>query len=73
MMRPMNFRIPTDETIHTAFEKGEAASRELCHTVADQMTELARPLAKQGEALQAFQARLATNSGNSRTPPSSDG
>jgi hypothetical protein len=25
MMRPMNFRIPTDETIHTAFEKGEAA------------------------------------------------
>ncbi len=73
MMRPMNFRIPTDEAIHTAFEKGEAAIMELFHNVADQMTELARQLAKQGEALQALQARLAKNSGNSSKPPSSDG
>src|SRR2546428_14052246 len=73
MMRPMNFRMPTDETIHTAFEKGEAAIMELFHHVADQMTELARQLAKQGEALQALQARLAKNSGNSSKPPSSDG
>src|SRR3989454_5504465 len=73
MMRPMNFRIPTDEAIHTAFEKGEAAVMELFHNVADQMTELARQLAKQGPALQALQARLAKNSGNSSKPPSSDG
>jgi len=52
-MRPMNFRIPTDEAIHTAFKKGEAAIMELFHHVADQMTERARQLAKQGEALQA--------------------
>src|SRR5207302_6415835 len=73
MMRPMNFRMPTDDAIHTAFEKGEAAIMELFHNVADQMTELARQLAKQGEALQALQARLAKNSGNSSKPPSSDG
>jgi hypothetical protein len=42
----MNFRMPTDEAIHTAFEKGEAAVRELFHHVADQMAELARQLAK---------------------------
>ena len=53
MMRPMNFRMPTDDAIHTAFEKGEAAIMKLFHNVADQMTELARQLAKQGEALQA--------------------
>jgi hypothetical protein len=69
----MNCRMPTDETLHTAFEKGEAAMRELCHTVADQMPALARQLATQGEALQAFQARLAPNSGHSSQPPSSDG
>ena len=73
MMRPKNFRIPTDEAIHTAFEKGEVAIMELFHNVADQMTELARQLAKQGEALQALQARLAKHSGNSSKPPSSDG
>ena len=38
MMRPMNFRIPTDEAIHTAFEKGEVAIMELFHNVADQVT-----------------------------------
>jgi hypothetical protein len=51
-MRPMNFRMPTDEAIHTAFEKGEATVMELFHNIADQMAELARQLAKQGEALQ---------------------
>src|SRR2546425_714790 len=73
MMRPMNFRMPTDDAIHTAFEKGEAAIMELFHNVADQMTALAQQLAKQGEVLQALQARLAKSSRNSSKPPSSDG
>jgi transposase len=73
MIRPMNFHIPTDEEIHTAFEKGESAVMALFHDVARQMAELAQQLAKQGEALQALQARLAKDSRNSSKPPSSDG
>jgi len=73
MIRPMNFRTPTDEEIHTAFEQGEAAIRALFHDVAVQMAELARQLAKQGEVLQALQARLAKTSRNSSKPPASDG
>ena len=73
MMRLMNFRMPTDAAIHTAFEKGKAAVRELFPHGADQMAELARQLAKQGDVLQDLQARLATHSTNSRKPPSSDG
>ena len=73
MMRLMNFHMPTDAAIHTALEKGEAAVMELFHHVADQMAELARQLAKQGEVLQDLQARLATNSGTSSQPPASDG
>jgi transposase len=69
----MNFQIPTDEEIHTAFEKGEPAVMDLFHDVARQMAELAQQLAKQGEALQALQARLAKDSRNSSKPPSSDG
>src|SRR6266702_1816803 len=73
MMRPMNFRMPTDDAIHTAFEKGEAAIMELFHNVADQVTALAQQLATQGEVLQELQARLAKSSRNSSKPPSSDG
>src|SRR6266849_4007663 len=73
MMRPMNFHMHTDDAIHTAFEKGEAAIMELFHNVADQMTALAQQLAKQGEVLQELQARLAKSSRNSSKPPSSDG
>jgi len=73
MMRPMTFRMPTDDAIHTAFETGEAAIRELFHTVADQMTALARQLAQQGEVLQAWQARLAQSRRNRSQPPASDG
>ena len=69
----MNFRMPTDDAIHTAFEKGEAAIMELFHNVADQMTALAQQLAKQGEVLHELQARLAKSSRNSSKPPSSDG
>src|SRR6266487_5314974 len=73
MIHSMNFRTPTDQDIHTAFEQGEAAVRDLVHALATQIEELAQQLAKQGEALQALQARLAKNSGNSSKPPSSDG
>src|SRR5713226_5011551 len=73
MIRPMNFRTPTDEEIHTAFEQGEVAIRALFHDMAAQMAELARQLATQGEALQDLQARLAKTSRNSSKPPSSDG
>ena len=52
MIRPMTFRIPTEEAIQTACEKGEAAVMEVCHKVADQRAALARQLVKQGEALQ---------------------
>jgi transposase len=69
----MNFRIASDEEIHTAFEAGEAAVRDLFHELASQIAELARQLAKQGQALQAVQAQQAKNSRNSSKPPSSDG
>jgi hypothetical protein len=69
----MNFHTPTDEEIHTAFEHGARAIRALFHDVATQMAELAQPLAKQGEVLQALQARLAKTSRNSSKPPTSDG
>ncbi len=73
MIPSMNIRTPTDEEIHTAFAQGEAAVRDVVHEMARQMEELALQLATQGEALQALQARLAKNSGNSSKPPSSDG
>jgi len=73
MIHFMNVRTPTDQDIHTAFEQGEVAVRALVHALATQIEELAQQLAKQGEALQALQARLAQNSRNSSKPPSSDG
>ena len=73
MIHPMNFRTPTDHEIQTAFAQGEAAVRALVHDLATQIEELAQQLAKQGDALQALQARLAKNSRNSSKPPSSDG
>ena len=73
MIHPMNFRMPTNEDIHTAFEQGEAAVMALFHEVAPQVAELAQPLAKQGEVLQALQACLAKTSRNSSKPPASDG
>jgi transposase len=73
MIRPMNFPMPTNDDIHTAFAQGEAAVMALFHEVATQVAELAQQLAKQGEVLQALQARLAKTSRNSSKPPASDG
>ena len=73
MIRPMNFRMPTEEAIHTAFAQGEAAVMALFHEVATQVAALAQQLAKQGEVLQELQARLAKSSRNSSQPPSRDG
>jgi transposase len=73
MIRPMNFRMSTNEDIHTAFEQGEAAVMALFQEVATQVAELAQQLAKQGEVLHELQARLAKTSRTSSKPPSSDG
>ena len=48
MILPMNFRITTNEDIHTACEQGEAAVIGLFHEVPTQVAELAQQLAKQG-------------------------
>ena len=48
MILPMNFRMPTNEDIHTAFEQGEAVVIALFHEVPTQVAELAQQLAKQG-------------------------
>lgn len=69
----MNFRMPTDDEIHTAFEQGEAVVMALFHEVATQVAALAQQLAQQGAVLQELQARLAKSSRNSSQPPSSDG
>jgi len=73
MIHPMNFHLPTDEEIHTAFEQGEAAVMAVFHAVATQVAALAQQMAKQGAVLQELQARLAKSSSNSGKPPSSDG
>jgi Family of unknown function (DUF6444) len=69
----MNFQMPTDEEIHTAFEQGEAAVMAVFYAVATQVAALAQQLAKQDAVLQALQARLAKSSHNSSKPPSRDG
>jgi transposase len=69
----MNFHMPTDEDIHTAFAQGEAAVMVVFHAVAAQVAALAQQLAQQGAVLQELQARLAKSSHNSSKPPSSDG
>src|SRR6266702_6897296 len=73
MIQPMNFRTPTNQDINTAFEQGEAAVRDLVYALATQIEVLVQHVTKQGETLQALQARLAKSSRNSSKPPSSDG
>jgi hypothetical protein len=48
----MNFRILTEEEIHIAFEKGEAAVRDVFRDLARQVEALAKQVARQAEALQ---------------------
>lgn len=69
----MNYRMPTKEEIHAAFEKGEKVVVELFDDVGKQMEALAGQLEKQAAALKELQARLSKNSQNSGKPPSSDG
>jgi len=69
----MNLRLPTDNEICAAFEKGQGAVLDLFHDVSRQVQELAQQVAKQAAMLQELQARLAKNSRNSSKPPSSDG
>jgi hypothetical protein len=52
MIHPMNFHMPTDEEIHTAFEQGEAAVMAVFHAVATQVAALAQQMAKQSAVLQ---------------------
>src|SRR4029453_18486418 len=73
MSQPMSFRTPTDQDIHTAFEQGEAAVRDLVDALATQIEALVQLVTQQGETLQALQARRAKDSGTSSKPPSSDG
>jgi transposase len=73
MIQPMNVRTPTDQAIHTAFEQGEGAVRDLVYALATQIEVLVQLVTKQGEALQALQTRLAKDSRNRSKPPSSDG
>lgn len=42
MMHPMNFHIPTEQDIQTAFEQGEAAVQNLVYALAKQIEELAQ-------------------------------
>jgi hypothetical protein len=53
MIQPMNFRTPTDQDIHTAFEQGEVAVRALVYALATQIEALVQLVTQQGEALQA--------------------
>src|SRR6266436_7037012 len=73
MIQPMNFRTPTNQDIHTAFEQGEAAVRDLVYALATQIEVLVQHVTKQGETLQALKGRLAKTSRNSSKPPSIDG
>lgn len=73
MIHAMNVRTPTEQDIHTAFEQGETAVKDVIHALAKQIEELVQIVTTQGEALQALQARLAKNSQTSSKPPTSDG
>lgn len=65
--------MPTQDEIHAAFCKGEAAIVCLFDEVGKIVTELASQLERQNGAIKELQARLSKDSNNSSKPPSSDG
>jgi transposase len=69
----MNFSIPDEKEIRTAFGEGEEAVVALFGGVIAQVEKLAAQLEKQAGMLKDLQARLSKNSRNSGKPPSSDG
>ena len=69
----MNFSIPKEKEIRTAFTEGEESVVALFGSITAQVEELAAQLKKQAEILKDLQARLSKNSRNSGKPPSSDG
>lgn len=69
----MNFSIPEEKEIRTAFAEGEEAVVALFVGITAQVDELAAQLEKQTGVLKDLQARLSKNSRNSGKPPSSDG
>ena len=69
----MNFSIPNEKEIRTAFAEGEEAVVALFGGVTAQVEELAAQLEKQAGVLKDLQARLSKNSRNSGKPPSGDG
>jgi len=69
----MNILMPTNDEIHAAYSKGEAAIVDLFEAVGKQVEGLATQLEKQNEAIKELQARLSKDSHNSSKPPSSDG
>ena len=69
----MNFSIPDEKEIRTAFGEGEEAVVALFSGVTAQVEELASQLEKQAGMLKDLQARLSKNSRNSGKPPSGDG
>jgi len=69
----MNFSIPEEKEIRTAFAEGEEAVVALFGSITAQVEKLAAQLEKQAGMLKDLQARLSKNSRNSGKPPSSDG
>lgn len=69
----MNFSIPKEKEIRTAFSEGEEAVVTLFAGVTAQVEELAAQLEKQAGMLTDLKARLSKNSRNSGKPPSGDG
>ncbi|MCI5132850.1 MAG: hypothetical protein D3904_15365, partial [Candidatus Electrothrix sp. EH2] len=66
----MNFSIPDEKEIRTAFAEGEEAVIALFGDVTAQVEELAARLEKQSGILKDLKARLSKNSRNSGKPPS---
>jgi hypothetical protein len=73
MIQLMNFCPPPDQDSPIAFAQGAAAVQAWVPALAKPIDARAQHLARQGDALQALDARRAKNSRNRRKPPSRDG